>query len=501
MSLRGNNNEDRIWNYLSDKGLPAAGAAGLMGNLYAESGLIPTNLQNSYEKKLGYTDATYTVAVDNGTYTNFVHDSAGYGLAQWTYYSRKAALLAFAKATGRSVGDLECQLDFLWKELTESYKGVLSTLKTASTVKTASDIVLTQFERPANMGDSVKNARAGYGQKYFDRYAKVTTPATTATTAAGRYTAKNLITIAAAEIGYHEKASNAHLDEPSANAGSNNWTKYARDLAAAGYYNGNKNGYAWCDVFVDWCFYQLAGKDAAKAQALECQTGPLGAGCTFSRQYYQQQGRLFNTPQPGDQVFFQQKGEITHTGIVETVSGNSITTIEGNSSDQVTRRSYSLSDSYVKDFGRPKYDADNGSAAVTATQPTTATQNTTVTGETVYTVKSGDTLSGIALKYGTTYQALAAYNGISDPNKINVGQKIKIPGKVKKDWAKNDVVQFTGTVHYISANSTAPKSCKPGKARITLIREGAKHPYHLINVAGGGSTVYGWVDADTLSEG
>ena len=95
MALTGNSNEERIWNYLRSAGLSACGAAGLMGNLYAESGLIPTNLQNSYEKKLGYTDAEYTAAVDSGAYTNFAGDAAGYGLAQWTYSTRKANLHIF----------------------------------------------------------------------------------------------------------------------------------------------------------------------------------------------------------------------------------------------------------------------------------------------------------------------------------------------------------------------------------------------------------------------
>lgn len=78
-----------IWDYFKEQGLNDYGIAGLMGNLYAESGLKPTNLQNTYEKKFGYTDAEYTAAVDQKIYTNFVNDSAGYGLAQWTYYSRK----------------------------------------------------------------------------------------------------------------------------------------------------------------------------------------------------------------------------------------------------------------------------------------------------------------------------------------------------------------------------------------------------------------------------
>ena len=83
--LTGKTNEEKIWNYLTAAGMTACGAAGLMGNLYAESGLRPNNLQNSYEGKLGMADAEYTELVDHGSYTNFAGDSAGYGLAQWTY--------------------------------------------------------------------------------------------------------------------------------------------------------------------------------------------------------------------------------------------------------------------------------------------------------------------------------------------------------------------------------------------------------------------------------
>ena len=149
-----------------------AGVAGLMGNLFAESGLNPKNLQNTYEKKLGYTDATYTAAVDNGTYTNFDRDSAGYGLCQWTYWTRKQALYAFCKAIGASIGDLDAQLRFLMKELSESFKSVLGVLMTTASVREASDIVLLQFERPAKMNDpTVQQKRAGYGQTYYNQFA------------------------------------------------------------------------------------------------------------------------------------------------------------------------------------------------------------------------------------------------------------------------------------------------------------------------------------------
>ena len=176
-----------IWDYFKAKGLNDYGIAGLMGNLYAESGLKPTNLQNTYEKKLGYTDAEYTAAVDQGIYTNFVKDSAGYGLAQWTYWSRKQNLLNFAESKNKSIGDLNMQLDFLYKELSEGYKNsVLKVLCEATSLLEASNSVLLQFERPADQSETVQNKRASYGQKYYDAYAsKSTTTNTTIGTSTG----------------------------------------------------------------------------------------------------------------------------------------------------------------------------------------------------------------------------------------------------------------------------------------------------------------------------
>lgn len=169
-------NEKAIWDYLYSKIGNTYGVAGLMGNLYAESALRPNNLQNTYEKSLDLTDAQYTAAVDDGSYTNFIKDSAGYGLAQWTYWSRKQALLEYAKAADKSIGDLDMQLGFIWKELSEGYKVLLKTLQTATSVTDASTAVLTQYERPADQGASVQAKRAGYGQTYYDKYATATYP-------------------------------------------------------------------------------------------------------------------------------------------------------------------------------------------------------------------------------------------------------------------------------------------------------------------------------------
>ena len=176
----------------------------------------------------------------------------------------------------------------------------------------------------------------------------------------------DIVAIALAEVGYREKATNSMLDDKTANSGSNNWTKYARDLAAAGYYNGNKNGYAWCDVFVDWCFFKAYG--AVEGQRIQCQTGPLGAGCVYSAQYYQQKGRYDKNPKVGDQVFFQTGGQIGHTGIVVEVTDAAIVTVEGNASDQVKRNTYGLGNGYIAGYGHPLY-SDTPTDAVAVPAP------------------------------------------------------------------------------------------------------------------------------------
>lgn len=363
-------NEKKIWDALFASIRNPYGVAGLMGNLYAESGLRPNNLQNTYEKKLGMSDDSYTAAVDDGSYSNFVRDSAGYGLAQWTYYSRKQNLLSFAKEAGASIGDLDMQLAYLLKEL-YSYTSVMKALRTATNVREASDAVLTKYERPADQSETAKARRATYAQKYYDDYAGLSDMENgekEGDTMA--YDPKKVIDIALAEVGYLEKTSNADLDDKTANAGSNNRTKYARDLDAVSFYNGKKQGVAWCDVFVDWCFVQAYGLEAA----IVLTNQPLGknncgAGCKYSRQYYKDKGQLYDTPLAGDQVFFWPKdgiggSAIQHTGLVYAVDSSYVYTVEGNTSGAsgvvangggVCKKKYKRSYERLAGFGRPNY--------------------------------------------------------------------------------------------------------------------------------------------------
>lgn len=172
--LIGSSNSEKIYNFLKSKGLNDYGASGLLGNLDCESGLKPNNLQDTYNRSLGMTDDEYVRAVDNSSYTKnqFIKDCGGFGLAQWTWHTRKAALYEYVKSKSTSIGDLETQLEFLYKELSESYPSVLNTLKTATSVLEASNAVLLKFECPADQSVSMQNKRASYGQSYYNKYAK-----------------------------------------------------------------------------------------------------------------------------------------------------------------------------------------------------------------------------------------------------------------------------------------------------------------------------------------
>lgn len=180
-------NAEITWKYLRQY-LNAYAVAGIMGNLWYESGINPKNLQQTYEKRLGMTDSSYTNAVDNGSYTRFASDSAGYGIAQWTSSGRKKNLLNFAKSSGKSIGDLEMQCAFLIKELNGDYNKSCGTpLKSVKSVREASDIILKKFERPANQGTSVQQKRAAKGQEFYNQFNSQSEQQEGGTTTVGKY--------------------------------------------------------------------------------------------------------------------------------------------------------------------------------------------------------------------------------------------------------------------------------------------------------------------------
>lgn len=231
-------NEKAIWDRLYAALGNAYGVAGVMGNFKAESNCRANNLQNTYEKKLGMTDEQYTAAVDSGSYANFVHDSAGYGLYQATYWSIKERLLNYARAHGKSIGDRDMQVDQFIDMVKNSYTAVWKVLTTAKNVREASDAVLLKFERPADQSEAVQVKRAGYGEEFYQRFAASTptTPAAPTAPSGGKVTLSATHTKYINSTGTHY-ISNSGSDENGAYRGGQAGDQTGKEWRMRDWYN------------------------------------------------------------------------------------------------------------------------------------------------------------------------------------------------------------------------------------------------------------------------
>lgn len=459
MSLTGKTNEEKIWNFLKAKGLNDCGIAGLMGNLFAESGLRPNNLQNTYEKKLGYTDESYTAAVDSGKYTNFAKDAAGYGLAQWTYHTRKAALLAFVTACGASIGDLEAQLNFLWKELSESYKTTLAVLKTAATVKVASDRVLTDYERPADMSDAVKNKRAGYGQTYYGKYAAQSGSSATTekeeTAMFGKITTGAQLAACCKDVALNYK------------------TLYVMGCFGAPMTEANKTRY---------CNNHSYNKKAARTAMIKAASADtFGFDCVCLIK-----GLLWGWT--GD-------ASKTYGG-----AGYAINGVPDIGADSMIKKCKDVSTDFSKiEIGEAVWMSGHIGIYI---GDGLAVECTPKWGNKVQITACNLSVSGYNRRDWTKHGKLpyVSYTGTAD--KTDEAEDKQTETATGAALKVGDIVTFTGSKHYASAYASTGPACKPGKAKVTAIYKPgeSKHPYHLIAVSGGGSNVYGWVNADDIAE-
>ena len=192
-----------IWDKLNAKLGNKIGVAALMGNLQAESGLYPDRVQGD----IPYSDYSkqYTARVDSGEISenDFVNNGpngGGYGLAQWTFYTRKQALYDMYKIGGyTSIGSVDLACDFLLRELERDYPNVYNALLWASSIRYASDIVLHDFENPADQSTSVEELRASMGQAIYDTFSD-SSPSTPITPTTKRRMSKLLLWATATDI-------------------------------------------------------------------------------------------------------------------------------------------------------------------------------------------------------------------------------------------------------------------------------------------------------------
>lgn len=169
-----------------------------------------------------------------------------------------------------------------------------------------------------------------------------------------------VIDIANAEVGYPE--------------GENNWNKYAAYLDPMGITYGSKQNQPWCGEFVLAVFVKAFG--AQKALEILCSGNPSAIPlCSAGAQYFKDAKRWTAKPERGDIVFFY-RGGINHTGIVTMVSNGMIQTVEGNSSDRVSRNAYAENSVLIAGYGRPLWSAVS---AVVPVDPPEEIEKPTVT--------------------------------------------------------------------------------------------------------------------------
>lgn len=403
-----------IYETLKQAGLTEEGACAVIANLHHESGLIPNNLENSYSEKFGVTDEEYTEEVDKGyrDKNSFSNDSAGYGLAQWTYFSRKAGLYDLAKSKGKSIGDKDIQVEYLLKELKE-YSGVWHIITTSKNLKECSDTVLTEFERPYDQSEAALSRRYTTAVNYYN--------ALNGKEESGR---KKIVELCRESLG-------AVMGD-------------AEHKRIIDIYNSHKplaRGYAmkysddWCAAFASEKYIEAGMADLF----------PLEVGCGKMIDKAINMGIWVEsdayTPSPADGIIYywddNGNGELTygadHVGIVEEVYDNgTFCVIEGNMGNprHVGRRTMEINGQCIRGFITPKFTDKIAPSPAPYEKDEKEPAGT-------YTVKAGDTLSGIAAKFGTTYHALARINGIADPNLIYVGQVLKVT-ETKKEEPKQE---------------------------------------------------------------
>ena len=299
----------------------------------------------------------------------------GYGLAQWTSPNRKAGLYDLTQSKGTSIGNLDTQLEYLVHELKTSYKSVYSVLTSTNKVQAASVAVLLHFEQPANAQAMIKE-RTNYGYQYYSQFAlKGDDPVSTVT-------ADKILDIYRSWIGYSE---------------ANGKHKKIVDL-----YNSHK-------------IFKRAG-------------------------IWLEDGTI--TPKPGDIIVYNwdQKtqpndGYADHIGIVESVSGNTITTIEGNYKDSVGRRTIAVGNGQIRGYARPKYAK---STTKITTKPNVEKKPATSTNSTGPSKKpkwvGASKINGLNVRTwaGTEFKNIMAWPKLNKGNLVDVCDTVK--SAAGEDW-------------------------------------------------------------------
>lgn len=338
------------------------------------------------------------------------------------------------------------------KELSTSYKAVLTTLRSATTVKAASNAVLLQFERPADQSAAMQEKRAGYGQTYYDKYAAKTAEKEESTVATKITTA-------------------AQLAERCLDVAQNYKTLYVMGCFGAPMTAANKKRYTQNHSYNKQTartkMINTASADTFGFDCVNLIKGLLWNWCGDKAKTYGGASHAVNgVPDIGADTMITKCKNVSTTGWANMEVGEALW-VKGHIGVYIGN---GLAVECTPAWKNRVQVTSVGNIGAKAGYNTRTWSKhgklpyVTYTGESISTPSTG---SGTTTKPGTGATTTAG------------------------DLKVGDIVEFTGDTHYTNSNAATGVKCKPGTAKITSIAKGAKHPYHLIKEAGGGSTVYG----------
>lgn len=482
------------------QGLTKEAICALLAQLQEESGFNPQNLEDKANRKLGMSDQEYTRAVDNGTYTNFVNDGFGYGLFQVTYFSRKRMFLDWVRARGGSIGSTELQVSYMWWEFANYFASIWKMMKTSNDMYALTWKLLDVWENPDEKTNNMKR-RYGYAQEW---YAKVRM---------GGASAEREVKMSKVDTYVQEAIAiandNSHGYSQADRWGPNydcsslvitvvqnagipvrtNGASYTGNMRSAFLRCGFKDvtascnlatgaGMQWGDILLNDSSHAAIFIGSGKVVHARTDEGNAQSGDQSGNEIRTQ--GYWNYPW---NVILRYGGESTYSGSAATAAAAEATPVSTNIRKGAKgARVKALQESLLKlgyDVGPDGADGDFGNntlAAVKKFQEDHGLDNDGIVGK---------------LTQAAIDKALAEKGEVEKPSAE------KQEAKTSAKFQTGDTVRFKGGKHYMNAKLDIGFKATPGKAKITLIYggAGAKHPYHLVRVAGGGSNVYGWVDA------
>ena len=491
-----------IYQQLRKTGVTKEGACAVLGNVQAESAFRANNLQDSFNQRLGISDEEFVRRVDAGDYALFMTQDLGFGAAQWTYGARKDKFYRFAKSTGRSIADEKMQVEFLIKEFKEDFAGIWKMICTSTDIDACTDKLLAVWENPAYKDYSNRRKMA---RTWYAKVDQLEAAANSTTSTSG----KGGGTVSKVEQ-YTQEAERIAADNSHGYSQNSRWgPDYdCSSLVIQVVQN------AGIPVRTNGASYTGNMRSAFQ----RCGFQDVTASCNLGNGSGMVRGDILLNDS-SHAAIYTGNGRVAHA---RTDEGNAMSGDQ--SGNEIRVQSYwNYPWNCVLRYPGGGTAASSSTAAETTEQTTTSSSLIKKGSKGAKVKELQENLIKLGYDCGSygadgdfgadTEKAVLAFQKDAFPdNKAEwdgvVGKNTKAaleqalaalktkPSEEKKTKEKGNIVNFKGGMQYVSAKAEIGTKARAGKAKITMIYplEGAKHPFHLVRVAGGGSNVYGWVD-------